>query len=228
MHLLCTLARGSVVPSSKITGNTALIARMKQRFEIIGSAHAFDFLVLADSLLPEVPDAVPFSGSSSKLRRRQNSFGSNAALVAVDATRREDLTRDPAQLTELGDALVYPLMHFYMSCPNTTTRQLMLSVLVKFFAIAEGPLLSEMMLPKTFSGRVPETMSFCLFLVMIIGENTRLVETSIGLSLVKLSLNKNPQLKQDLIREGVFPELERISTSTPPEEVSTKHGSRGK
>lgn len=219
LHLLATLARGSVVLSEKLMNTNSLIMKMKSRLENAGSSHALDYLAVADALLPDSGDPEDMPVPTSRSRRRRSNASVMSALAAIDVKRRASLEKDSAPLEKFGKALFLPLMRFYVSSADVGAKQHTLSVLSKLVSIAPDHLLDDLILsPQTSEADAISDVSFCPFVSTLISENSSHNEAHMGLSLANSALTKVPEVKKEFVREGVMHEILRLAALAPKKE----------
>lgn len=214
LRLLATIARGNASLGLQILSTNSLILKLQSTLSSGSSFHALDCLGLAESLLPDI---LEFEGaqSSSRSRRRHRIVSSTAAFAAVDARRRDELSKDVTPLLGFGRTLFAVLMKFYISSADANARRSALSVMSKFIAIVPKEVLCDMVENNDISTGEgsPKTsgISFCPFVATLLGENSSRCETLVGLAMTDSTLQKLPTLRNSFIREGVVHEIVRLA-----------------
>lgn len=213
LRLLATLSRGSAKLGLLILSKEPLVSKMRAKLGSGSSEHSVDCLVLADSLLPDIPEVTGSHGSLPRSRRKRN-VGSAAAYAAVDATKRENLEEDSQSIQLFGRSLFGTLMKFYTSSADSNARRIALSVMSKFISIASRDVLAEISPEEEGSGSHQHWSNgarFGPFVATLLGENSSRYETLIGLAITDSALSKLPSLRDSFVREGVIHEVVRLA-----------------
>lgn len=214
LRLLATIARGNAILGLQILSTNSLILKLQSSLSSGSSFHALDCLVLAESLLPDIPE-LEGTQSSSRSRRRHRSTSSSVAFAAVDAKRREELSKDTTPLLSFGQNLFAVLMKFYISSADANARRSALSVMSKFITIAPQGVLRDVI--QNNDGSIGDStqksniIRFCPFVAALLGENSSRAETLVGLAMTDAALQKLPALRDSFVREGVVHEIVRLA-----------------
>lgn len=214
LRLLATIARGNATLGLQILSTNALILKLQSSLSSGSSFHALDCLVLAESLLPDIPE-LEGTQSSSRSRRRHRNTSSSAAFAVVDAKRREELSKDITTLQFFGRNLFAVLMKFYISSADANARRSALSVMSKFITIAPHGVLRDVIQNNDGSTgnstHKSNVIRFCPFVAALLGENSSRAETLVGLAMTDSALQKLPTLRDSFVREGVVHEIVRLA-----------------
>lgn len=212
LQLLSTLVRGSARLGIQVLSTESLILKLQSNLVPGSMAHPVDALILADSLLPDLPDV---GGSCNQVfrSRRKKSALCSVAYAEADAKRRENLQHDMTPLQFFGRSLFGAVMKFYVSSADSNGRRLVLSIMSKFIAIAPKDVLFEVIKREENHEvyQISNAIRFCSFVSALLRENSSKNETLIGLAMTDSALQKLPSLRRSFIREGVVHEIVRLA-----------------